>query len=58
MRIYILVADDKNGEPTFEMPVRLGRKLRVYESKKVAQRYAAKFNCTAIELKVEEGYAV
>lgn len=58
MKVYILVAQDKEGKSTFDMPVTFGRNLRVYDSKSRAKVYGRRFGCKVIELNIEEGKEV
>lgn len=58
MKVYILVANDKDGNPTVNMPKQFGRATRAYTSKGRARVYAKKFMCTALEFDTEQGKAV
>lgn len=58
MKVYILVANDKDGEPTFDMSVTFGRSIRAYNSKARAKVYARRFKCSVVELDVERGEVV
>lgn len=58
MKIYILVAKDKDGKPTINMPVQFGRALRGYTQKGRAQVYGRKFNSTVLEFDTEQGKIV
>lgn len=58
MKVYVLVAKDKEGNPTFNMPINFGRGLRAYDSKARAKVYARRFNCKVVELNIEEGTEV
>lgn len=58
MKVYVLVAKDEEGKPTFNMPVLFGRSLRAYDSKARARVYAKKFNCDVVELELESGKVV
>ena len=58
MKVYVLVANDKEGKPTFNMPTHFGRTTRAYSSKARARVYAKKFSCTVVELDLEQGKIV
>lgn len=58
MKVYVLVGVDENGEPTLDMPVHFGRRVRAYASKGVAKTNAKRFNCAVIELSVGRGEVV
>ena len=55
MKLYVLVAVDEDGEPTYNMPVGFGRAVRAYSSKARAKVYARKFKCAVIEVDLENG---
>jgi hypothetical protein len=58
MKVYVLVTQDTEGNPTFEMPTHFGRTTRAYASKARAKVYAKKFNCKVVELNLEDGKVV
>jgi len=58
MKVYVLVAEDKDGEPTFSMSTQFGRTVRAYTNRAQAKAYAKRFGCVAIELNVEDGLVV
>lgn len=58
MKIYVLVSQDKDGEPTLDMPVTFGRSIRAYTSKARAKVYARKFKSYVIEVKLTDGKIV
>lgn len=58
MKVYVLVANDKDGKPTFDMSITFGRHIRAYNSKARARVYARKFNCSVVELDTQEGKVV
>lgn len=55
MKVYILVNKTTNS---LQMPVTFGRGIRVYDSKARAKVYGRKFNCSVVELDVDEGKVV
>lgn len=58
MKVYVIVAQNDDGEPTFDMPVSFGRNVRAYSSKARAKVYARKFNAVVVELDLEQGEVV
>lgn len=58
MKVYVLVAQDEEGEPTLDMPTHFGRKVRAYTSKAVAKVNAKRFNCAVVELSIGRGEVV
>lgn len=58
MKIYILVTNDKDGNPIVNMPTLFGRTTRAYASKARARVYARKFSCSVVEIDLEKGKIV
>lgn len=58
MKVYVLVDNDKDGNPTFDMSVTFGRHIRAYNSKARARTYARKFQCSVVELDIADGKVV
>lgn len=58
MKVYVLVDNDKDGNPTFDMSITFGRHIRAYNSKARAIVYARKFSCSVVELDIENGKVV
>ena len=58
MKIYVLVANDKEGKPTFDMSITFGRNIRAYNSRARARVYARKFQCSVVEFDIEKGKVV
>lgn len=58
MKIYILVANDKDGKPTINMPTQYGRATRAYTSIGRAKAYARRFDCSVVEFDTEKGKLV
>lgn len=58
MKVYILVAKNKDGDSTFDMPIYFHRAIRAYNSEARAKVYARKFNADVVELDVKKGKVV